>query len=361
MTRNNEKIKVLMVPCRHEYVRKLKEHLKGEGVDVRLLKPFHYSTPLNILKILLYRSQGYRIIHVHWLYVFPFAWTMRLFSAFCRGLGFKIVWEMHNIVPHRRSSRDIDVSKWFYNNCDAVIFHSRHDIKRSKEVLGVGDKSPSATVYHANFIGSYKNEITKYEARKALGVPPEGRVLLCFGQIRKNRGYEHLVKAMEGLKDVTVVVAGEVIDRKVYRELLKAADGDRIRVFGKWIPDDEVQVYFNACDAVVLPYTEITTSGVVPLAYSFSRPVIVSDIGGLSEIVTAETGILVRPGDAKGFRDAVNGIFKRDFVKMGEDAFAFAKAELAWANTASSIKRLYREVSGLRGLEVGRGPEAGRA
>jgi len=341
---NSIKLKVLMVPCAHEYVAKLKAHLQDTDVDVRLLKPFHYSTPANIFKIIFYRLRGYKLIHVHWLYVFPFVWSMRLFAGFCHALGFKIVWEMHNIVSHRNSSKDLEMSRWFYGNCDAVVFHSRHDINWSKEALGVAKKRPMATVYHANFIGSYKNELTKERARASLGLPAQGRVLLCFGQIRKNRGYEYLIKAMETLDDITVIIAGEVIDRKVYKEIQDTANGPRIKLICKWIPDDEVQVYFNACDAVVLPYTDITTSGVVPLAYSFSRPVIVSAIGGIKEIVTDKIGILVEPRDEKSLRKAILELFKRDYARMGEEAFAFAKRELAWSKTAAEIKCLYQEV-----------------
>jgi glycosyltransferase involved in cell wall biosynthesis len=106
-----------------------------------------------------------------------------------------------------------------------------------------------------------------------------------------------------------------------------------------------VQVYFNACDFVVLPYTEITTSGVIPLAYAFSRPVITTDIGGLRDVVNKETGILVPVADAHALRGAMERLFVADLEKMGRDAHDFAEKEFSWESNAQKIKRLYELVT----------------
>jgi len=71
-----EQIKVIMIPHNHEYILRLKKTLEKENVIVSLLPPFHYATPYNFLKVLFLRLFGYRIIHIHWVYVFPFSFLM---------------------------------------------------------------------------------------------------------------------------------------------------------------------------------------------------------------------------------------------------------------------------------------------
>jgi glycosyltransferase involved in cell wall biosynthesis len=115
-----------------------------------------------------------------------------------------------------------------------------------------------------------------------------------------------------------------------------------LRVFGKWIPDEELQVFFNASDMVVLPYVNITTSGVIPLAYSFSRPVISTLIGGICEVVPPEVGILVPCRDVQALRAAIDEMYRRDYQAMGRFARDFAADHFNWATIANEIKQLYQ-------------------
>jgi glycosyltransferase involved in cell wall biosynthesis len=338
--------KVLMIPKNHEYINRLRADLEKNDVRVEILKPFHYASLNNVAKMIFFRFKDYRIIHVHWLYIFPFRFVMRWFYYFCKTMGIKIIWEMHNIVPHNYKEKDVKNSKWFYVKSDAVIFHSESDIYRSKEILGTSVNKPHIIIPHGNFNESYENKITKKEARKILNIPENKRVILCFGFIRKNRGYEYLIEATKDMEDSIVIIAGKMEDKNVYERLIDWKDRVKnLRLFAKWIPDDEIQVYFNACDIVVLPYTEITTSGVIPLAYAFSRPVITTDIGGLRDVVNKETGILVPVADAHALRGAMERLFVADLEKMGRDAHDFAEKEFSWESNAQKIKRLYELIN----------------
>jgi len=147
------------------------------------------------------------------------------------------------------------------------------------------------------------------------------------------------------MENIWVIIAGEVKDRGLYRELQAWCGASRIVIVGKWIDDKEIQIFFNACDVVVLPYTEVTTSGVIPLAYSFSRPVIASAIGGLCEVVNEQTGILVPPGDDVALRVAIGDFFQRDRLKMEENAYNYAKEHLSWEETATRIGQLYQRMA----------------
>lgn len=335
-------MKVFLIPRNHEYIRQMKLHLEQFGVKIVLLKPFHYSSLSNLIKIITFSAKGFKIIHVHWLYIFPFGIIMKGFSALCKILGIKIIWEMHNILPHGYTDRDRKGSRWFFERADGLIYHSRSDVKRAKETLGTVLDKPYLVVPHGNFNESYPNTITREAARGQLSIGLRERVILCFGYIRKNRGYEYLIEAVKDLQQVTVVIAGKVLDREVYKSLQAHQRVlSHLWVHGRWIPDEEIQWYFNACDIVVLPYTDITTSGVIPLAYAFSRPVITSDIGGLKDMVNADTGILVPPRDAEALRKAIENIFTRDLRSMGDCARDLAKKEFSWEANARKLKEFY--------------------
>lgn len=334
-----------MIPKNHEYIRMLKSSLEHAGVKVQILKPFHYSTFTNIVKMVFFRIKGYKIIHVHWLYIFPFALIMKIFYLFCSCLGIKIVWEMHNIVPHKYDQSDIDNYSWFYEKSTAVIYHSSSDVERADEYLKTRSKKKHIVIPHGNFNESYDNRISKKDARRILNIPDNKKVILCFGFIRKNRGYEYLVEATKNMHDSVVIVAGKIMHKDVYENIIEYEKKiPNLKVVAKWIPDNEIQVYFNACDIVVVPYTEITTSGVIPLAYAFSRPVITSKIGGMNDIVNERTGILVPPKDSHMLRLAIERIFSMDIESLGRSAHEFARKELNWESNAQKIKELYETI-----------------
>jgi beta-1,4-mannosyltransferase len=344
---------VFVIPKNHEYVRKLKRHLQSLGTEVELLKPFHYSTVTNIGKMLWFSRRGFGIVHLHWLYVFPFPLVMKGFYYFCRVLGLKIIWEMHNILPHKFKRKDILAGKWFYERVDGVIYHSKADIERAEKAFGTMVKKMNLVVPHGNFNDSYENKIGRAEARERLKIPADKKVILCFGFIRKNRGYEHLIEATRDMDDTVVVIAGSLLEKATYENLLEyQKEAPNVRIFAKWIPDEEVQVFFNACDIVVLPYTQITTSGVIPLAYSFSRPVVTSAIGGIKDVVNKETGILVPPGDPDALRRAILQLLGMDRDEMGRAAREFSRRHLDWDPIARDMKKLYHKIIGCKSSQI---------
>jgi len=336
---------VMMIPKNHEYIRKLRSNLLKIGVEVGLLKPFHYSSFSNIAKILYYRMRHYRIVHVHWLYIFPVGFAMKMFYYFCRSLGIKIIWEMHNILPHHYKESDRRNSRWLYEKSDAIIFHSEKDIERAKELLGTNVCKPFVAIPHGSFNGSYENRVSKDEARAILNLSQDSKVILCFGFIRENRGYEYLIEATKEMTGVEVVIAGKVDNQETYRQILQfEKKSPNLRVIAKWIADDEIQVYFNACDIVVLPYTSITTSGVIPLAYAFSKPVITTKIGGIEDVVNRNTGILVPPCDVNSLKTAIHDLLGMDYEAMGRFACEYSQRSFNWEPIAKEIKKLYESV-----------------
>jgi glycosyltransferase involved in cell wall biosynthesis len=337
---------VFMIPKNHEYIRRLKASLEALDVRIEILKPFHYSSFVNLAKLLYYRGRGFRVIHVHWLYIFPFGFVMKGFYYLCRALGVRVVWEMHNILPHNSREKDRRHSRWFYERSDAIIFHSESDVARAKEQLLTDVDKTHIVIPHGNFNESYPNCVSKADARSSLGIARGTRVILCFGFLRRNRGYEYLLDAVKDMADTVVLIAGEMMEKDVYDMLVERARAmPNLRLFVKWIADDELQLYFNACDIVVLPYTAITTSGVIPLSYAFSRPVITTSIGGIKDVVNENTGILVPPRDAEALSAAIERIFGMDYEGMGRYANEFSMREFSWESNARKIRELYGAIA----------------
>jgi beta-1,4-mannosyltransferase len=342
--------KVLMLPKNHEYIKQLTDHLQLRGVESQCLKPFHWATPENVLQMIICSRKGYGLIHVHWLYVFPLFGIMKAFWVLCKVLGYKLVWEMHNILPHGYVESDKKIARWFHDHVDGIIYHSRTDIDKARKALALRRWKPHIIVPHGNFNESYENTVTKSEARRRLRLPERGKVVLCFGFIRENRGYDILLQATENLLDVDVVIAGKMEHVQVFKDI-KAAKRNRknLHLFEGWIADNEIQLYFNACDIVVLPYTEITTSGVIPLSYAFARPVIVSNIGGMRDVVDESTGILVEPGNPTDLRNAIDVMFKQKNIdEMGKAAQAFALDNFDWNKISKTIKRFYKDTVNMK-------------
>jgi len=338
-------VNVFMIPKNHEYIRMMKSSLMSLGVSVQVLKPFHWALFENLFKLIKYFKKGYKIIHIHWLWVFPLGIIMKMFYYLSRPLGIKIVWEMHNILPHNFKEKDKRKYKWFYEKVDAVIYHSEKDIQKAGELLNSNRIKKHIIMPHASFNESYENIVSKPEAREKLEISDDKKVILCFGFIRKNRGYEYLIKATQDMENVIVVIAGKILERDVYRELIESEKKiPNLRLYARWIRDDELQYFFNASDIVVLPYTQITTSGVIPLAYAFSRPIVTTSIDGIKDVVNEDTGVLVPPEDEDLLRDGIIKLFSLDYKKMGKFAYEYSKENFSWMRNAQKIKELYENL-----------------
>jgi len=175
------KIKVVMCPSNLDYIKTLKNLLNKKGVDVFL---FRYISPISILKLLILRMYSYKILHIHFLYIFPSILIMKIFVKFCRLINYKIVWTVHNVLPHHHTKKDIIKTKWFYENIDYHFVHYETNLKRLQN-LGITIENTSL-INHPIY-NIYLNEIDSKTARNKLGIPFDKRVLLSFGQIFRGR------------------------------------------------------------------------------------------------------------------------------------------------------------------------------
>ena len=142
--------------------------------------------------------------------------------------------------------------------------------------------------------------IDKMVARNYFGLNEDEKVLLFFGFIRPYKGLDLLIEGLAKTKseNVKLIIAGEFYtDEKPYFDLAKKWEiGDKLIWKNHFISNEEVGLYFCAADLVVQPYKHATQSGVTQIAYHFEKPMIVTDVGGLAEIVPdGISGYLVSP------------------------------------------------------------------
>lgn len=211
----------------------------------------------------------------------------------------RIVCIADNIIPHEKRPGDGPFTRYFLKPVDACI-------TMSEKVLGdlrtMAPKMPARFVLHPLY-DNFGARVPKAEARKKLEIPEEVPLLLFFGFIRKYKGLDLLFDAISIVKakyrqPFKLLVAGEYYeDSRPYTEQLdKLGIEDCLILRTKFIPDDEVRFYLSAADMVIQPYRSATQSGVTPLAYHFEVPMIVTNVGGLPDLVPdGKVGLVAEP------------------------------------------------------------------
>lgn len=225
-----------------------------------------------------------------------------------------------NVIPHEKRPGDLQFTKYFLKPVDAFITMSRDVLKDLKKLT---DK-PAEFVPHPLY-DNYDEGVSKEEACKKLGLDSNKKYMLFFGFIRKYKGLDILLEAManEQMKqtDIHLIVAGEFYgDRSEYDQLIEKYQlQDRIHLFTEFIPNEEVRYYFGAADLVVQPYRSATQSGITQVAYHFEKPMVVTNVGGLAEVVPdGKTGFVTTPEPA-AIADAVLRFFHSSIPHLQEN------------------------------------------
>ncbi len=175
----------------------------------------------------------------------------------------------------------------------------------------------------------------------------ETNSVLFFGRIEEYKGLEYLIKAepliKEDIPDVKIIIAGSGNFER-YRNLIH--DLNTFEIYNTYIPDEEVPNLFQRAKVIVLPYVEGTQTGIIPIAYAFKKPVVVTDVGSIPEVVDAgTTGFIVPPKDERLLADAIVKLLSDDKlrVQMGENAYKMMELKLSWDKIAEKTIEIYKE------------------
>ncbi|NUQ80659.1 MAG: glycosyltransferase [Bacteroidetes bacterium] len=263
-------------------------------------------------------------------------------AGYLKKRGVRVVTILDNVIPHERRPGDLTLIRYFLNRSSAFIAMTatvRDDLLRLKpDARHVVKAHP---VYD-----HFPARMGRAEARRQLGLDPDSPMLLFFGFIRGYKGLDVLIEALpETDSRIGLMVAGEVYGSfEAYQEQIDRLQlGSRIYLYHHYIPDTEVAVYFSAADVVVLPYRSATQSGIVQIAYHYQLPVIVTAVGGLTEMVTdGVTGLVIPPGNPGAVADAIRRFFENHSDGQMEREIAARAPDFSWSGFAGELLALAR-------------------
>lgn len=248
-----------------------------------------------------------------------------------------------NIIPHEKRIGDHIFTKYFVKNCDGFIAMSKvvlNDLSIFTQNL---NKAYSPHPMYEN----YGDLISIDLARKKLNLNPHDKIILFFGLIRHYKGLDILLEALaapeiknQGIK---LLIAGEFYDDKnFYLQLIKKLKlQDHVIVHDKFIPNDEVRDYFCASNLVAQTYRNATNSGVTMVGYFYEKPMLVTNVGGLSEIVPNEVCGYVVENNCALISEKVVDFFTKDREKEFVKNVKIEKKKYEWIEFINSLLTLY--------------------
>lgn len=258
----------------------------------------------------------------------------------------KCIGLIHNMIPHEPNILDKLFPGYFVGAMDGFTALSDsvvHDIEKFDHKATPKRFSPHPIYDH------YGALIPKNEAIQLLQLDPHFKYVLFFGFIRGYKGLDLLLEAFadKRLKDlgVKLVVAGEFYGSpKPYMDQIDSLKiADRVVLKTDYIPDEEVNRYFRACDIVAQPYKSATQSGVTQIAFHFEKPMLVTNVGGLPEIVpNGKIGYVVEP-NAQQIADALVAYYQEDKEATFIENVKEEKKKYAWDKMTATILSVYAD------------------
>ena len=254
----------------------------------------------------------------------------------------KILAITDNIIPHEKRFGDFYLTKYFVSACDAFLTLSASVLEELSQFTNSEKKK---FVPHPIY-DTFGKKLDKERAKKNLKLNFEDNYLLFFGFVRKYKGLDLMLQAMSDkrIKDlgVKLIVAGEFYDNvDYYLDLMKELDIEKnIILRSDFIDEKDVKNYFCASDMITQTYRTATQSGVTQIAYHFERPMLVTNVGGLAEIVPHKKVGYVTSQNPAEIADAIEDFYVNKREKEFEKNTSFEKMRFSWQSLVNAIEEL---------------------
>ncbi|MDQ2769578.1 MAG: glycosyltransferase [Bacteroidota bacterium] len=264
-----------------------------------------------------------------------------------RGNGHtRVVAITDNVIPHEKRPGDGPLTRYFLSACDGFVTMSRSVLD---DLRGLGFGSKPALYRPHPLYDNFGPIKPKAAALAALGLPAKFRYVLFFGFIRAYKGLDILLEAWADARvaalPVKLIIAGEFYeDAAPYEALIRQhqLEGRIVRATD-FIPNERVVDYFCAADLILQPYKNATQSGVSQIAYHFERPMLVTDVGGLAELIPAGVVGYVVPPTPAAIADAVVDFYEQQREESFAAGVRAQKVQFSWPVMVAALK----EVAGL--------------
>lgn len=248
-----------------------------------------------------------------------------------------------NILPHEKMPMGESFTEYFLQRMDGHLVQSSQTENELKEFL----YSPDYVKRFHPLYDCFPEKMKKNTARKKLKLDAKF-VILYFGLIRQYKGFDILLKAISHLKklrnDFQVVAAGECYeDSQKYEQIIKDENIEELITWeNRFIPDEEVKLYFSAADIAALPYRSASQSGITQIAFYYDLPVIVTKVGGLPEIVPdGKVGRVILPEKPELLGDTLNQCLDEKVLQKMSSNIIEHKKQFTWDHFVQGIEKLY--------------------
>ncbi len=314
--------------------------------DLKISRMIHSMNPLNWIKVgrKIKEKSPDMVIFCYWMaFMAPCFGTI---ARYARSPKTKMVGLIHNMIPHEPTILDKLFPKYFVNAMDGFVAMAESvvtDINHFDTANKPKIVSPHPIYDH------YGEALTKTEAAIKLGLREQKDYVLFFGFIRHYKGLDLLLEAFadERLRKfpVRLIVAGEFYEnpQPYLEQIIRLKLDGLVELRTGFIPDNEVRNYFSVADMVAQPYRTATQSGVSQIAYHFEKPMLVTNVGGLSEIIPdGKVGYVVGVEPTQ-IANAMVDFFENKRSEMMIGNIKIEKKKFLWSRMTSAIDGLFKE------------------
>ncbi|MBQ7997324.1 MAG: glycosyltransferase [Paludibacteraceae bacterium] len=324
------------------------------GLTIR--RTLNSCNPFNWLRVgrQLRKAAPDMLICCYWMAFFAPAYG--LISRIVRRNGkTKAIALVHNMMPHEPSILDKLFAPYFVKSQDGFVALSESVVKdiekvetKISNVNSQLSNRPKVSSPHPIY-DHYGERMPKEEACKALGLPEDRQYMLFFGLVRAYKGLDLLLDAFGQIKDqlpdLQLIIAGEFYEHEDKYRTQIAANGltERVILRNEFIPDGDLRKYFGAADLIVQPYKTATQSGVTQVAFHFEKPMLVTNVGGLGEIVhDHKMGYACAPS-AEAIAEDLLDYFTHNRQETYTEYLKKEKTKYAWSNMTAAFLNILSE------------------
>ncbi len=306
------------------------------------INPFTYFSAASAI-----RRMSPDLIVFHWWHPFFAPAYIAMLSRLRKD--HKIIICCNNVLPHDRFPLARFLTKQVLSRADGYLVHS---IGEEKELLSL--RNPA--LFERNVCPvidvSPPTDLSKSDARLAIGIPGDAEVLLFFGFVRSYKGLRYLLEALPAIcasrPHAHLLIVGDFYeDKEIYQRIIRECNlENRITIVDSYVPDKEIAKYFIASDLTVLPYESATTSGVIPISYRYRVPVVATRVGGLPEAVEdGVTGYLVEPCQVEPLAQAVIKYFDKDDYERFVRGIDAMYDRYSWRRIVEKIEKIWDRIN----------------
>ena len=316
--------------------------------DLHITQQVHSCNPFNWWKVgnKIRRIQPDLLISCYWMAFFAPCYGIiqriakRNRKTRCIGL-------VHNMIPHEPNLLDKLLAPFYVRHTDGFVALSESVVK---DIDSLDKQTKPKASYPHPIYDLYGAQMEKNEACQALDLDPEKQYMLFFGLVRAYKGLDLLLdafgKVKDQLPDLRLIVAGEFYeDEEKYRaQLYFNKLNDRVIIHNDFIADADLRKYFGAADLIVQPYKSATQSGVTQVAFHFEKPMLVTNVGGLGEIVhDHKMGYAVEP-NAEAIAEAITDYYTNNRQADYTQYLIQQKENYSWSGLTNAFMNITKQL-----------------